>query len=149
MDIGTNKIDDFPKPEATWKHIVSYGETDCMRIVYYANYLHWFEQARSHFFRELGQSYLEIEKRGVFFPVIEAYCKYLSPAKYEDLILVRCGIKEWGKASLKFVYEIYNKTEDYKKITTGWTKHPCMDKKGKIVKVPNWLVEMVQNKAIK
>ena len=151
MDTGTNnkmkKINNFPKPEVTWEHRVSYGETDGMKVVYYGNYFHWFEQARSHFLRELGHSYLEIENKGIFLPVIEAHCKYLGPARYEDVVLVKCGIEEWGKASLKFVYEIYNKTQDNKKITIGWTKHPCVDKNGKIVKVPNWLIEMVQKKA--
>ncbi len=135
---------EFPEPEVTWKHIVSYGETDAMGVVYYGNYLHWFEQARSNFLRELGHSYLEIEKKGIYLPVIEAHCKYLGPARYEDLIEVRCGIKEFGRASLTFVYEIYNKTQNNKKITTGWTKHPCINGEGKIVKVPKWLILMVK-----
>lgn len=45
----------FPVPDVWWTHRVSYGETDAMGVVYYGNYLHWFEQARSHFIRELSQ----------------------------------------------------------------------------------------------
>ncbi len=45
------KIGEFPEPEVTWEHRVSYGETDGMKVVYYGNYFHWFEQARSHFFK--------------------------------------------------------------------------------------------------
>ena len=141
------KIKEFPKPETWWEHIVSYGETDGMKVVYYGNYFHWFEQARSHFLRELGYSYLQIEEKGIFLPVVEAHCNYLGPARYEDIIRVRTGIFEWKRASLSFYYEIYNLSKDNKKITRGWTRHPCVDKNGKIVPVPPWLKEMIQRHA--
>ncbi len=136
----------FPSPETWWSHIVSYGETDGMKVVYYGNYLHWFEQARSHFLRELGHSYLEIEQKGLMLPVVEAYVKYLRPARYEDRIKVRTGIGDWGRASLTFNYEIYlypPREQDQILITNGWTKHACVNLKGRPTKVPLWLKKMV------
>lgn len=138
------RLKEFPKPEATWDHYVSYGETDGMQVVYYGNYFHWFEQARSHFLRTLGFSYKDIEKKGVYLPVVEAYAKYLLPARYEDVISVRAGICEWKRASLTFYYEIYNRSNEDKLITLGFTKHPCMNDEGKIIPVPKWLKEMIQ-----
>ncbi len=139
--------DEFPSPQTWWNHIVSYGETDGMRVVYYGNYLHWFEQARSHFLRELGHSYLEIEKKGIMLPVVEAHVRYLRPARYEDRITVRTGIGDWGRASLTFMYEIYliplEKQEGQILLTTGWTRHACVNPIGRPVKVPLWLKEMV------
>jgi len=142
--IMIKKIKEFPKPEVQWEHYVSYGETDAMQIVYYGNYFHWFEQARSHFLRVVGISYSELENRGVFLPVIEAYSKYLAPARYEEKISVRTGICEWKRASLTFYYEVYNRSNNDQLINLGFTKHPCINSKGKIVPIPTWLKEMIQ-----
>lgn len=71
---------DFPTPETWFPHRVSYGETDCMGVLYYAEYLHIFERARSAFIRERGMSYADVEKRGIILPVREAQCRYRSPA---------------------------------------------------------------------
>ncbi|MFP4286036.1 MAG: acyl-CoA thioesterase [Desulfovermiculus sp.] len=129
----------FPVPEVWWPHRVSYGETDAMGIVYYANYLHWFEQARSHFIRELGLSYSEIEARGILLPVREAFCRYRAPARFENLISIRTGIRDMNRASITFVYEVYNQSEDNRFMTSGYTQHPCMGRDGKPVAVPQWL----------
>lgn len=133
------KAPSFPDPEVWWPHRVSYGETDAMGIVYYANYLHWFEQARSHFIRELGLSYSEIEARGILLPVREAFCRYRAPARFEDLISIRTGIQVMNRASITFVYEVYNQSEDSRLMTSGYTQHPCMGRDGKPVAVPEWL----------
>ncbi|MGM0645053.1 MAG: acyl-CoA thioesterase [Thermodesulfobacteriota bacterium] len=133
----------FPHPENTWNHRVSYGETDAMGVVYYANYLHWFEQARSFFIRELGMSYKDIETRGVTLPVREAHCRYRSPASYEDEIAVRTGINEWRRASLTFVYAIYNLSREQVLMATGSTQHACTNSAGRPVPVPEWLKTLV------
>ncbi|MFO7800708.1 MAG: thioesterase family protein [Desulfovermiculus sp.] len=135
----------FPVPEVWWTHRVSYGETDAMGVVYYANYLHWFEQARSHYIRELGLSYSEIENRGIILPVREAFCRYRAPARFEDEVHVRTGIRDWGRASLSFAYEIYNASEDNRFMTSGYTQHPCMGPDNKPTSVPDWLKILAQN----
>ena len=134
----------FPTPETRWRHRVSYGETDAMGVVYYANYLHWFEQARSHFIREQGMSYAEIEKRGLLLPVREAYCRYRAPATFDQEIEVRTGISAWGKASLTFVYEVINLLKEQAMMTTGHTQHACVDPSGKMIPVPGWLTDLFQ-----
>ena len=129
---------DFPKPDIWAAHRVSYGETDAMGVLYYAEYLHIFERARSEFIRSRGMSYAEVERRGVILPVREANCRYRSPARYDDLIWVQTAITEWGRASVVFSYEIRN--EDKSGIlTTGFTQHAVVSPSGKPVAVPEWL----------
>lgn len=128
----------FPTPDAWLQHRVSYGETDGMGVVYYAEYLHLFERSRSLLIRERGMSYAEVERRGVMLPVVEAGCKYRAPARFDDLILVRTGISEWSRVTVRFVYEIHNEARD-KILATGFTEHACLSPTGKILRVPEWL----------
>jgi Thioesterase superfamily. len=71
---------------------VRYGETDKMGIVYYANYLNWFEIGRTEFFRSLGMTYKELEDNKIMLPVIETNCKYIWSAEYDDIIIIRTRI---------------------------------------------------------
>lgn len=129
---------DFPATQSWLAHRVSYGETDAMGVVYYAEYLHLFERARSLFIRERGMSYAEVEKRGVFLPVREACCRYRIPARYDDELWVRCGISEWRRASILFVYEVHAQ-DRATLMATGSTEHACVNAEGRPVRVPDWL----------
>lgn len=128
---------DFPAPETWFPHRVSYGETDCMGVLYYAEYLHIFERARSAYIRERGMSYADVEKKGVILPVREAECRYRSPARYDELVLVRTGVSEWGRASLRFVYEMWNEDKT-RLLATGMTQHALVDAGGRPVRMPEW-----------
>lgn len=131
----------FPSPETWYPHRVSYGETDAMQVLYYAEYLHLFERSRSQFIRERGMSYNTVEERGLYLPVREAGARYRRPARYDDLIYVRVGISDWGRASVVFTYEVY--AEDKKTLhATGMTQHACVNAQGRPVAVPDWLKEL-------
>jgi acyl-CoA thioester hydrolase len=131
----------FPSPAAWLEHRVSYGETDAMGVVYYANYLHWFEMARSLYIRDLGMSYRLIEEKGIFLPVREASCRYLVPARFDEQVHIHAAISTWTRASLTFVYEV---TDDDKTrvLATGATQHAVVDSHGKPCRVPLWLREL-------
>lgn len=86
---------------------VSYGDTDQMGVVYYANYLELFERGRTEMLRAAGISYKEMENRGIIFPVIEAFCKYHSSAFYDDLLTLRSYVSEIGRVKVKICCEIY------------------------------------------
>ncbi len=73
---------------------VPYADTDQMGVVYYANYLEYFERSRTEMLRSAGLPYSELEKLGFFLPVSEAYCKYHSPARYDDLLTFRSWVGE-------------------------------------------------------
>ncbi|MFV0423469.1 acyl-CoA thioesterase [Oleidesulfovibrio sp.] len=131
-------MSDFPTPETWLAHRISYGETDTMGVVYYAEYLHFFERARSEFIRERGMSYKEVEEKDIQLPVREANCRYRRPARFDGLIKIRAGITEWSRASLTFVYEIWNEDKTTL-LCTGSTQHACVSSKGRPVAVPEWL----------
>ena len=132
----------FPSPDVWLAHRVSYGETDMMGVVYYAQYLHLFERARSEFIRARGMSYVEVENRGLFLPVREAQCRYRSPARYDDLIQIHAAISEWGRASITFVYEIMDE-ERKRVLAEGLTVHACVNREGRPQRTPDWLRELL------
>ena len=113
---------------------VRYKETDQMGIVYYSNYFVWFEVARSEFLRKLGNSYKELEKKGMFMPVIEAHCKYKSPAFYDDEIMIKTWAGEFTGVRITLYYEVYRKTDE-KLLVEGFTVHAFTDDKGKPVTI--------------
>ncbi len=89
---------------------VRYAETDQMGIVYYANYLVWFELGRVDVLRSLGLAYSRLESdHGCLLPVIEARCRYRSPARYDDEILIETRPAMLRGTVLKFAYQIYRK----------------------------------------
>ncbi len=127
---------------ACWlTHRVSYGETDGMGIVYYAEYLHFFERARSELIRSYGLSYGEVERRGVLLPVREASCRYRASARYDDLIHIHTSISHWTRASVTFIYEIFNEDKE-KVLASGSTQHACVTKDGKPCPIPEWLKDL-------
>ena len=132
----------FPLPETWFTLHVSYGETDAMGVVYYGNYPHWFERARSQYLRDLGMSYAEVERRGVWLPVRELTVRYLAPARYDEEVRVRAGISLWGRASVTFSYQVYGPPEGQKLLCLGATQHACVSPGGKPTAVPPWLKEL-------
>lgn len=134
-------IPEFPTSDSWYRHFVSYGETDTMGVLYYAEYLHIFERARSLYIRERGLSYAEVEKRGIILPVREAQCRYRSPVRFDDEILIHSGIQIWKRASMKFVYEVWNKDKSILH-ATGMTEHAAVSHQGKPVRIPDWLKEL-------
>ena len=122
---------------------VIYGDTDQMGVVYYANYLRWFEKGRSEFLRQIGQPYATIEQRGLHFPVIEVTCRYANSARYDDDIRIETEITELGRASLSFGYRISRESNN-DLLATGTTKHACIDHAGKVTRMPAWLLDTIK-----
>lgn len=120
---------------------VIYGDTDQMGVVYYANYLRYFEAARNEFIRAKGLRYRDFEERfGLLLPVIEAHVSYKLPAKYDDLITIEIALSEARRASARFDYRILR---DGEVLVTGHTVHACMDLSGKARRLPAELVEVL------
>ena len=110
---------------------VRYAETDQMGIVYYANYLVWFEIGRVELLRSLGLAYSQLEKdHQRILPVIEASCRYKSPARYDDRILIETRPSLLRGSVLKFAYRILRKGhdgEEAKLLAEGETAHVVCD----------------------
>jgi acyl-CoA thioester hydrolase len=107
---------------------VIYGDTDQMGVVYYANYLRYFESARAAYWRSLGKSYKDLEAWGIALPVVEARCQYRSPAYYEDLLAVETRVSELRGASLRFAYRIFRGDQ---LIADGTTRHAVIGGDGR------------------
>ncbi len=113
-----------------------------MGYLYYAEYLHLFERSRGEYIRSLGMSYAEAERRGLMLPVREARCRYRRPARYDDLIYIRCGLSGRKGASLSFVYAVT--AEDRETLLAeGMTEHACTDPTGKPVRMPAWFLDLL------
>lgn len=91
---------------------VRYSETDKMGYVYYGNYTHYYEVGRVEALRQLGASYKEMEDSGIMLPVYTCSMKYLKPALYDDLLIIKTTIRELPKARITFEYEIYNERNE-------------------------------------
>lgn len=114
---------------------VIYGDTDQMGVVYYANYLRWFERGRSEFLRQIGLSYATIEKAGFHFPVAEVVCRYAQSACYDDVIQIETELSQLGRASLSFEYRI-SREADRSLLAAGSTRHACIDYGGRVKRIP-------------
>lgn len=89
---------------------VRYAETDQMGIVYYANYLVWFEIGRVELLRSLGLAYSQMESEDrCILPVVEASCRYRAPARYDDEILIETRPAMMRQSVIKFAYRILRK----------------------------------------
>lgn len=92
---------------------VRYAETDQMGVVYHSNFFPYFESARAESIRELGFTYADMEKMGVIMPVIDVHCRYLRPAKYDDLLTVKTILKELPvHHKIEFHHEVFNEKEE-------------------------------------
>ncbi|NLE76166.1 MAG: acyl-CoA thioesterase [Chloroflexi bacterium] len=82
-----------------------YAETDAQGVVYYANYLVWFEVARVNYLRAAGQDYRQWEARGFGIAIAQALCNYHAPARFNDPITLRVWVSEVGATSFRFQYQ--------------------------------------------
>ncbi len=113
---------------------VIYGDTDQMGVVYYGNYLRYFEAARNEFIRAKGLRYRDLEaEHQLRLPVTEAAVHYRSPARYDDLITVEISLGQARRASARFDYRIRRGEEV---LVTGHTVHACVDFAGRVRRMP-------------
>jgi acyl-CoA thioester hydrolase len=121
---------------------VIYGDTDQMGVVYYANYLRYFEAGRNELIRARGLRYRDFEARfGLLLPVVEAGVKYVEAARYDDLISVETTLAEVRRASARFTYRLLR---DQDLLATGFTVHACIDPQGRVRRLPTELVQCLQ-----
>src|SRR3989338_3410600 len=115
---------------------VRYKETDNMGVVYYSNYFVWFEVGRTEYLRSRGVSYRELEEKGVYLMVVSAGCRYLCPARYDDVVRIRSWVPEVKHSSLRFEYTLFVGDTT---IATGESVHVATDRSGKPIRIPKEL----------
>jgi acyl-CoA thioester hydrolase len=130
-----------PAPASTSLVRVRYAETDKMGVVYYANYLVWFEVGRADLLRSLGWTYREMEHAGISLPVIEAHCTYHRPARYDDELEIRTTGRMVSAVRMEFTYEVRH-AGDGLVAASGRTVHAALDTGGKPCRLPQRIREV-------
>lgn len=120
---------------------VRYAETDKMGIVYYANYLVWFEVARTDWLRATGWTYRAMEQEGFGLPVIEAHCDYKVSARYDDEIQIQTSARLVSAVRLAFDYTVV-RAADAAVVASGYTVHASVDTAGRPVRLPARVKEL-------
>jgi acyl-CoA thioester hydrolase len=123
---------------------VRYGETDQMGVVYHPNYLLYFEAGRTELMRSAGAAYRDLEKRGVFLVVTEAFVRYRSAALYDELLSVRTRVEEIGKARIRFGYRVEG--EDGRLCAEGHTELAALDERRAPIRLPAAISDLLRDR---
>ena len=126
---------------------VLYGDTDAAGVVYYANYLRYFEKGRTEYMRDFAlTTYREIESQGLVLPVIECYSRYKASAAYDDLLTIETVLAELKNVSCRFNYRIYREEEDESRtlLAKGYTVHASINREGRLTRLPGRLIETLK-----
>ncbi|MEX0601707.1 MAG: thioesterase family protein [Bacteroidota bacterium] len=128
---------------------VRYADTDQMRFVYYGKYFEYFEQGRSDMLRAIGMPYAEIERQGIYLPVVEAYAKYKKSARYDDLLTVETIMAEMPVARIRIEYRVTVEGET-EPLVTGYTVHSFLNvQTGRPTRVPVQLQQLLEEEFAK
>jgi acyl-CoA thioester hydrolase len=121
---------------------VRYAETDQMGVVYYANFLIWMELGRAEYCRAAGIRYRDMEMDdGILLAVVDAHCRYLYPARYDEEITVKTWVAKANQRMVEFQYEIRN-AESGRQLASGETKHMFLSAGMRPAKLPEKYLEM-------
>ena len=117
---------------------VPYADTDQMGVVYYANYLEYFERGRTEMLRALGLPYSVLEQEGVFLPVVEAHCEYMGSAKYDDLLTFRSYVESFSRIKLRVCTQVLRGEE---LLVKGYVVLGCVNGEKRPVRMPQQLAD--------
>lgn len=117
---------------------VRYAETDRMGLLHHANYLVYFEQARTELLRQQGRTYKDIEDAGFYLVISKLEVKYKLPAHYDDVLTIRTTVTRTSPIRLEHKYEVMREGV---LIAEGVTTLACVDADGKLQHMPEWLSE--------
>ena len=120
---------------------VRYAETDKMGVVYYANYLVWFEIGRTDWLRETGWTYRAMEDDGFQLPVVEAHCQYRHGARYDDELEIRTRAARVSPVRVRFDYEVARRV-DGMVLADGHTVHATIGPNGRPARLPDRIKDL-------
>jgi acyl-CoA thioester hydrolase len=115
---------------------VNYSETDQMGVVYHARYLVWLDVARCDYLRQSGMSYRELEDAGLRLAVSEVVVKYRQPARYDDLVRVRCWVRDVASRRVEFGYAVEH-AEDGRLLATASTSLLALNQSMTLARLPD------------
>ena len=121
---------------------VNYSETDQMGLVYHANYLVWLDRARTEHLREAGMTYKSLEEEGVYLAVSEVRIRYRRPARYDDLVRVRCWVRDLATRRVTFGYAV-EREESGELLATAETSLIALDRQHAVSRIPEHVCELL------
>ena len=124
-------------------HRVNYSETDQMGFVYHANYLVWMDMARTEHLRERGVSYKELEAQGIFLAVTDVRVRYRQAARYDDMIRIRCWVRDLATRRVIFGYAI-ERERTGELLATGETSLIALDQQHTLARIPEHVCELLE-----
>ncbi len=123
---------------------VRYAETDQMGVVYHSNYLIWMEIGRVELVRSRGINYKDLEqKEGLFLAVVDVKCRYLSPARYDQEIIVYTAVVNSNARTVEFAYDIHS-AEDHKLLAQAGTRHIWVNREMRPSRLPEQYWTLLQ-----
>lgn len=122
---------------------IYYEDTDCGGMVYYANYLKYFERARTHYLEDRGLSVAELMKADTMFVVVHAEVDYRSPARYGDRLTVETVVSDMTAASFTFSHVIRER-ESRRVVVEGSARLAATDGNGKVKRLDKAMVGILQ-----
>lgn len=125
---------------------VRYKDTDRMGVVYYGNYLTFFEVGRAEYMRSLGYPYSHLEAKGYQLVVTEAAAKYYGNVGYDAQITVKTTVTDLQGARMRFDYHLFD--EGGHLLVHGHTVHACINSNLKPVRIPADLKEILQERVV-
>ncbi len=122
---------------------VRYSETDQMGVAHNKSYFEWFEIARTEYCRRKNISYKSIEEQGYYLVVVEAFCRYKKPLRYDENFLIRVFLKKIIPKKVIFTYELF--TKDKKKlVASGYTVHIVTNARSKVCPLPPHIINTLK-----
>ena len=124
-------------------HRVNYSETDQMGFVYHANYLVWLDSARTEHLRERGVSYKELEAQGIYLAVTDVRVRYRQPARYDDVVRVRCWVRDLASRRVIFGY-VVERADTGELLATAETSLIALDRRHTLSRIPEHVCELLE-----
>lgn len=130
-----------PSPHMLRQHEIEirvrYQETDPMGFLHHANYFTYFEIGRTELLRAAGGNYRRMEEEGTLVVVVKAECRFLRPARYDDLLRLRTTVTRAGPIKIEHHYELFR---DGEPLAVGHTTLAVVDRQGNVCPVPEWML---------
>ena len=131
-------------PISNIEHRVNYSETDQMGFVYHANYLVWLDMARTEHLRRTGVTYKSLEEQGVFLAVTEAKIRYRLAARYDDLVRVRCWVRDLASRRVIFGYAVERAATD-ELLATAETALIALNRRHALARIPEHVIAQLHS----
>jgi len=122
------------------EHRVNYSETDQMGFVYHANYLVWLDMARTEHLRQCGYTYKQLEEAGVFLAVTDVRLRYRQAARYDDLVRIRCWVRDLASRRVVFGYAVERAATD-ELLATAETALIALNRSHALARIPEHVID--------